>query len=205
MQRDNFFKSWSELHGNTKVSGIVRTWLSISYLVAKALSKLKFSPNFITILGLIFAILLYINVELIWAPILLVLSLLSDGIDGSMAIISGKNSKWGALLDSIVDRLSELFWILALLQLGININLLILIFVFASVQEYIRARSGGLGLNNIGIVTIAERPVRASFVFIVLILFNLNLELFYVPMYLWLIFQTISLFLLTKHARSKLS
>jgi phosphatidylglycerophosphate synthase len=122
-----------------------------------------------------------------------------------MAIISGKNSKWGALLDSIVDRLSELFWILALLQLGININLLILIFVFASVQEYIRARSGGLGLNNIGIVTIAERPVRASFVFIVLILFNLNLELFYVPMYLWLIFQTISLFLLTKHARSKLS
>jgi phosphatidylglycerophosphate synthase len=205
MQRDNFFKSWSELHGNTKVSGIVRTWLSISYLVAKALSKLKFSPNFITILGLIFAILLYINVELIWAPILLVLSLLSDGIDGSMAIISGKNSKWGALLDSIVDRLSELFWILALLQLGININLLILIFVFASVQEYIRARSGGLGLNNIGIVTIAERPVRASFVFIVLILFNLNLELFYVPMYLWLIFQTISLLLLTKHARSKLS
>jgi phosphatidylglycerophosphate synthase len=131
--------------------------------------------------------------------------LLADGIDGSLAIISGKSSKWGALLDSIVDRLSELFWILALYQLGINLNLLITILVFASVQEYIRARSGGLGLNEIGLVTIAERPVRASFVFIVLILFNLNSEMFYLPIYLWLIFQTVSLLMLSKHARAKLS
>jgi phosphatidylglycerophosphate synthase len=145
------------------------------------------------------------NAKLIWAPLLLVLSLLADGIDGSLAIISGKSSKWGALLDSIVDRLSELFWILALYQLGINLNLLITILVFASVQEYIRARSGGLGLNEIGLVTIAERPVRASFVFIVLILFNLNSEMFYLPIYLWLIFQTVSLLMLSKHARAKLS
>jgi phosphatidylglycerophosphate synthase len=145
------------------------------------------------------------NAKLIWAPLLLVLSLLADGIDGSLAIISGKSSKWGALLDSIVDRLSELFWILALYQLGINLNLLITILVFASVQEYIRARSGGLGLNEIGLVTIAERPVRASFVFIVLILFNLNSEMFYLPIYIWLIFQTVSLLMLSKHARAKLS
>ncbi len=205
MQRDKFFESWSERHGNAKVTGIVKTWLSISYFVAKILCKFKLSANTITILGLIFAILLYMNAKLIWAPLFLVLSLLSDGIDGSLAIISGKSSKWGALLDSIVDRLSELFWILALYQLGINLNLLTTILVFASVQEYIRARSGGLGLNDIGLVTIAERPVRASFVFIVLILFNLKSELFYLPIYLWLIFQTVSLLMLSKHARAKLS
>jgi phosphatidylglycerophosphate synthase len=205
VQRDNFFKSWSELHGNAKVSGIVKTWLSISYFVAKFLYKLKLSPNIITLLGLIFAILLYLNAELIWAPLLLVLSLLSDGIDGSLAIISGKSSKWGALLDAIVDRFSELFWILALYKLGINLNLLIIILVLASVQEYIRARSGGLGLTDIELVTIAERPVRASFVFIMLILFSLNSELFYVPIYLWLIFQTVSLLMLSKHARAKLN
>lgn len=205
MQKGEFFNSWSALHGNAKIVGIVKSWLSISYVVSKAFCRLKISPNLITSLGLVFAILLYLNAELLWAPILLVLSLFSDGIDGSMAIISGKSSKWGAILDSIVDRASEIFWMLALYKIGIDLKFLLIIIVIASTQEYIRARSGGLGLSEIGIVTIAERPVRASFVFILLILALLDFEFSNLFVYLWLVFQVVSFAMLIKHVRARLS
>ena len=205
MQKGEFFNSWSALHGNAKIVGIVKAWLSISSVVSKAFCRLKISPNLITSLGLVFAILLYLNAELLWAPILLVLSLLSDGIDGSMAIISAKSSKWGAILDSIVDRASEIFWMLALYQIGIDLKFLLIIIVIASIQEYIRARSGGLGLSEIGIVTIAERPVRASFVFILLILALLDFEFSNLFVYLWLVFQVVSFAMLIKHVRARLS
>ena len=205
MQKGEFFNSWSALHGNAKIVGIVKAWLSISYVVSKAFCRLKISPNLITSLGLVFAILLYLNAELFWAPILLVLSLFSDGIDGSMAIISGKSSKWGAILDSIVDRASEIFWMLALYKIGIDLKFLLIIIVVASTQEYIRARSGGLGLSEIGIVTIAERPVRASFVFILLILALLDFEFSNLFVYLWLVFQVVSFAMLIKHVRARLS
>ncbi len=205
MQKGEFFNSWSALHGNAKIVGIVKSWLSISYVVSKAFCRLKISPNLITSLGLVFAILLYLNAELLWAPILLVLSLFSDGIDGSMAIISGKSSKWGAILDSIVDRASEIFWMLALYKIGIDLKFLLIIIVIASTQEYIRARSGGLGLSEIGIVTIAERPVRASFVFVLLILVLLDFEFSNLFVYLWLVFQIVSFAMLIKHVRARLS
>lgn len=205
MQKGEFFNSWSALHGNAKIVGIVKSWLSISYVVSKAFCRLKISPNLITSLGLVFAILLYLNAELLWAPILLVLSLFSDGIDGSMAIISGKSSKWGAILDSIVDRASEIFWMLALYKIGIDLKFLLIIIVIASTQEYIRARSGGLGLSEIGIVTIAERPVRASFVFILLILALFDFEFSNLFVYLWLVFQIASFAMLIKHVRARLS
>ena len=52
------------------------------------------------------------NSNALWAPLILVISLICDGIDGSLAIITRQSSKWGALLDSVVDRLTEVFWVL---------------------------------------------------------------------------------------------
>lgn len=205
MDKTKFYYSWSELHGKAQIVGIVKIWLNISYAVAKVLSRIKISPNLITCFGLIFAILLYINAATIWAPVLLVLSLFADGIDGTMAIINNKNSKWGALLDSIVDRTSEIFWVLALKSIGVELKYILIVIVFASIQEYIRARSSGLGLSEIGIVTISERPVRAIFVLMSLIFFQFNKSLIDLPVYLWVIFQVISFSMLLSHIRKKLS
>jgi len=169
MKQQDFFIVWSKLHGDAKVAGIVKAWLIISFALVKPLSKLKFTPNILTLLGLFFGVLLYINAQSPWAALLLVLSLTCDGIDGSLAILTSKFSKWGALLDSTVDRITEVFWLLTLYKIGADIKLLLAIAVFASVQEYLRARAGGLGMSQVGVVTFAERPVRASFIFIALI------------------------------------
>jgi len=205
MTKDEFFLAWSKLHGDAKVSGIVKGWLSISFTVSKALAKMRVTPNALTILGLVFGILLYMNSSAIWAPLILVISLICDGVDGSLAIITRQSSKWGALLDSVVDRLTEVFWVLALYSLGVDSKILITVLILASTQEYLRARAGGVGLKQVGVVTVAERPVRASFIFIALVAFNLNLEILNQITFVWLILQAISFLTVVRFTAAKLN
>ena len=205
MTKDEFFLAWSKLHGDAKVSGIVKGWLSISFPVSKALAKMRVTPNALTILGLVFGILLYMNSSAIWAPLILVVSLICDGVDGSLAIITRQSSKWGALLDSVVDRLTEVFWILALYSLGVDSKILITVLILASTQEYLRARAGGVGLKQVGVVTVAERPVRASFIFIALVAFNLNLEILNQITFVWSILQAISFLTVVRFTAAKLN
>ena len=205
MTKDEFLLAWSKLHGDAKVSGIVKGWLSISFTVSKALAKMRVTPNALTILGLVFGILLYMNSNAIWAPLILVISLICDGVDGSLAIITRQSSKWGALLDSVVDRLTEVFWVLALYSLGVDSKILITVLILASTQEYLRARAGGVGLTQVGVVTVAERPVRASFIFIALVAFNLNLEILNQITFVWLILQAISFLTVVRFTAAKLN
>ena len=205
MTKVELFLAWSKLHGDAKVSGIVKGWLSISFPVSKALAKIRVTPNALTILGLVFGILLYMNSSAIWAPLILVISLICDGIDGSLAIITRQSSKWGALLDSVVDRLTEVFWVFALYSLGVDSKILITVLILASTQEYLRARAGGVGLKQVGVVTVAERPVRASFIFIALVAFNLNLEILNQITFVWLILQAISFLTVVRFTAAKLN
>ena len=205
MTKDEFYLAWSNLHGDAKIAGIVKGWLSISFPASKALAKIRITPNALTILGLIFGLMLYMNSKSIWAPLILVISLICDGIDGSLAIITGKSSKWGALLDSVVDRLTEVFWVLALYSLGVDLKILITVLILASTQEYLRARAGGVGLTQVGVVTVAERPVRASFIFIALVAFNLNLEILNQITFVWVIMQAISFLTVIRFAAAKLN
>lgn len=205
MNKSDFLSTWSRLHGDAQVTGIVKGWLNISYLITKLLAKIRISPNGLTIFGLVFGILLYLNSQSIWAPIFLVLSLICDGLDGSLAIITGKFSKWGAILDSVIDRLTEVFWVLALYSLGINLNLLLAVLILSTVQEYLRARAGGVGVVEVGVVTYAERPVRASFVFIALIAFNLDLNMLDQIIGIWLLLQIMSLIKISRFVFLKLN
>jgi phosphatidylglycerophosphate synthase len=205
MNKLEFYKSWSNLHGNAKISGIVKGWLAISYLLVKPLAKLRVTPNILTLAGLIFGGLLYLNALTNWAILLLVLSLACDGIDGSLAIITSKASKWGGILDSVADRLTEVFWALAFIKLGADQNIVITALVLAAIQEYLRARAGGLGLTEVGVVTIAERPVRATILFIALIASGFNLEIINLLAITWLIMQAISLISISNFTYRKLS
>ena len=204
MKKDEFFSIWGRLHGDAEISGIIKGWLNISYLIVKPLAKVRITPNVLTILGLLFGVLLYANAKTFWAPALLVLSLICDGIDGSLAIVTNKFTKWGAILDATVDRLTEIFWVLALYKVGADLNLLIIVLLAASVQEYMRARAAGLGVSEVGIVTFAERPVRASFVFIVFISLQFNFTIYNQIIIFWLALQLISLFMLSRFTYSKL-
>jgi CDP-diacylglycerol--glycerol-3-phosphate 3-phosphatidyltransferase len=197
VDKNEFFTTWSNLHGGAKIEGIVKTWLQISYASAKFLSKLRVTPNLLTFAGLFFAIALWQFANSWVAALCLVLSLFFDGIDGSLAILQKKTSKFGAFTDSFVDRISEFFWALALYELGAPAALVFVALLATYVQEYIRARSGGLGHNEVGIVTICERPVRASLIFIAIIANLAGLDLVTAIAIIWVAMQFIALSQLT--------
>jgi phosphatidylglycerophosphate synthase len=116
----------------------------------------------------------------------LVLSLFFDGIDGSVAIYQGRENPMGGLYDSIADRISEACWLYIGYRIGIPTWVVLAMWTVATVQEYARARLASLGHPEIGVVTPTERPVRASFMAIELVLFALVLPGVEILSYLFL-------------------
>ena len=163
MNEQQFNERWSELHGGADTEGVVGGWLSFSYQAARVCVALRISPNVLTLLGLGTAIAMGLSTYAAIALLLLVISLFFDGIDGSVAILRGSESKWGELLDSLADRISEAFWLYMGWRLGIPAWVVITMWTIASTQEYARARLASLGHREIGVVTPTERPVRAIF------------------------------------------
>lgn len=204
MKRSEFFNNWSLLHGNAEVKGIVKSWLTISFFISWPLVKARVSPNLLSVTAPFVGLIFYLKIDSDWAIFLLVLSLLLDGIDGSIAILTKRTSKFGALLDGVMDRITEFFWALAFIKIGGPVLLVAIAAIFAFGQEYLRARSGGLGVNEVLVVTLAERPVRATMIFIPLIarLFQLQLASFFAI--LWSVMQTLSFIYLFLVLRSRL-
>ncbi len=163
MKEQEFKERWSTLHGGADTEGVVGRWLSISYQAARVCVALRISPNVLTLLGLGPAIAMGLSTYASLALLLLVISLFFDGIDGSVAILRGTESKWGEVLDSLADRISEAFWLYMGWRLGIPAWVVITMWTIASTQEYARARLASLGHREIGVVTPTERPVRAIF------------------------------------------
>ncbi len=204
MNKADFFAKWSALHGNAEIKGIVKAWLNISYGSARFMSALRITPNLLTLLGIVFALAMAVNPLSFWTIPLLVLSLYADGIDGSVAIYQNRESQFGATLDSVADRISEALWFYVAYRIGAPAWIVLLTYVIASTQEYARARLGGLGVSEVGVVTPAERPVRASFIFIALVAYAIDLNLVTLAMTVLSALQVFSFYLVSRWAHNSL-
>jgi len=204
MIKADFFAKWSALHGNAEIKGIVKAWLNISYGSARFMSALRITPNLLTLLGIVFAIAMAVNPLSLWTIPLLVLSLYADGIDGSVAIYQNRESQFGAILDSVADRISEALWFYVAYRIGAPAWIVLLTYVIASTQEYARARLGGLGISEVGVVTPAERPVRASFIFIALVAYAIDFNLVTLAMAVLGALQVFSFYLVSRWAHNSL-
>ena len=133
------------------------------------LTALHITPNQITVAGLLGSALA--GAVLGWGHLRIGGALVLGGsaldmLDGALARATGKSSKVGALLDSVVDRLAEALILLGLLiyfaRLGSlqEIILIFLSFVASVLVSYVKARAEGLGIPcNVGIVTRPERII----------------------------------------------
>jgi CDP-diacylglycerol--glycerol-3-phosphate 3-phosphatidyltransferase len=204
LTKEAFNAKWSTLHSDAPIKGAVAWWLKISYRFGLIATLLRISPNVLTLLGLLSAAMTAFTATSWWAVLFLVISLFFDGIDGSVAIFQKRESAWGATLDSVVDRISEAFWLYALYVIGIPAWLAIALWSIAAFQEYARAKLSSLGVRDIGVVTPAERPVRASFLFIALIMHQLDLSGVVLLSYGFLLLQIISFIVVVRFARSQL-
>ena len=143
-----------------------------SYLeqpVASVLAKMGLTPNIVTLLGLAVAGAgaYLISIGILWAGgIVLLASGIFDLFDGALARLTGRTSKFGALLDSVVDRVSEAVILLGLLVFYIRLSsteglVLVYLALAGSIMvSYLRARAEGLGIEcSVGVMTRPERVV----------------------------------------------
>lgn len=157
----NFAAKWSMAHGVTSANKVVGVWLRISYLIARASVFAWIPPNFVIFFGIVLAAATALFSPQWWIVFLLLLSLLCDGVVGGMEILQNKVSKFGSTLGSVADRISEALWAVAFYRLGASITWVVTLWLVAALQEYARARLGSEGINQMGVITPAERPVRA--------------------------------------------
>ena len=205
MKSEEYFAKWSELHGGAQIAGIVKGWLVISFAISRPLVRLRVSPNILSVIGVIAAVFTYTEAHRNYCIVFLGLSLLSDGIDGTVAILSGKASKRGAMVDAISDRIGETFWALAFYKLGAPAWLIATAWVLAFTQEYSRARIAGLGEHRIDVVTIAERPVRASFLAVAILAYDFKVSAVTTLAVAWTLLQAISLVMVMRSGYTRLS
>ncbi|MEU4355241.1 phosphatidylinositol phosphate synthase [Streptomyces virginiae] len=130
------------------------------------------SPDAVTLIGtagvVAGALVFFPRGEFFWGTITITLFVFSDLVDGNMARQAGISSRWGAFLDSTLDRVADaaIFGGLALWYAGSgNDNALcaVAIFCLASGQvvSYTKARGESIGLPVAvnGLIERAERLV----------------------------------------------
>jgi CDP-diacylglycerol--glycerol-3-phosphate 3-phosphatidyltransferase len=87
-----------------------------------------------------------------------------DGLDGAVAVETGRARPLGAVVDALADRAGDLLLAGVLLALG---GAPAWVAAFAAVvllHEYLRARANAAGMPGPGAVTVAERPTRVILV-----------------------------------------
>ena len=86
----------------------------------------------------------------------------SGGLDGALAIATGRASRRGFVLDSAVDRLSEGAFAAALWVAGAPGWLAAAFGALCWLPDYLRARGGQAGVRETGTISVWERPTRVA-------------------------------------------
>lgn len=141
----------------------------ITYPIARVLHKWGLHPNTVTLLGLGLAIGVSVVLALGYTRLggaLLLLTSSVDALDGALARVGGQRSRFGAFLDSSLDRISEgalLFGLLiALYPQGsaLAVYALFITLLGSVMVSYTRARAEGVGYAcKTGVLTRIERIV----------------------------------------------
>jgi CDP-diacylglycerol--glycerol-3-phosphate 3-phosphatidyltransferase len=138
--------------------------------VARALLRAGISPDAVTIIGTAGVIAASVGLaargHLLIATFVITACALTDLVDGAMARARGTSSKFGALLDSTMDRVADgavfsglAYWLAVTGQRASLVATLICL-VTGQVVSYVKARAEGLGLEaNVGIAERFERLV----------------------------------------------
>ena len=149
-----------------RVAGAVRGGLAPA---ARGLHAMGIRANTVTVLG---TALTLIGAALLAAAlpgpalVVLLLGTLSDSLDGQLARAAGGGTRFGAFLDSTLDRLSDAALAIAAIQLGATLSDAVLygdglvLLVASFLVSYIRAKAESLGEG--ASVGIAPREARIA-------------------------------------------
>src|SRR3954469_10795225 len=136
--------------------------------VARGLLRAGVSPDVVTVVGtagVVISSLTLATRGYLWIAALVITAFaLTDMLDGAMARARGTTSRFGALLDSTMDRIADgagfgslAYW-LAVTDQWSNLTACLICLILGQVVSYVKARAESLGLDaNVGIAERFER------------------------------------------------
>jgi CDP-diacylglycerol--glycerol-3-phosphate 3-phosphatidyltransferase len=167
LSRPAYLDRWQGLHGgyDPRTSRLVGPWLTVIYTLARPFARNGVPPDVVTLLGLA------VSGLVVWlcavgdrwvlvAAFLVGASGVLDSLDGAVAVLTDRVTRWGAVLDSVVDRVSDVLYLVALWLVGAPAWVGVVAGVVVLTQEYARARATAIGMDDVGVVTVGERPTR---------------------------------------------
>ncbi len=158
--------------GREQLRGAVRSYFEEPG--ARFFKAIGLTPNAVTLLGFAVCVASACLVAagwLVWGGVVFLAGSILDLLDGALARLTEQDSPFGALLDSVFDRLGEaaLFVGLGLYALRGEhsneyrfyfITVLLLALIFSQGVSYLRARGEGLGVfTRDGVMTRTERVI----------------------------------------------
>jgi phosphatidylglycerophosphate synthase len=152
---------WSALHHGIDPAQVplLRGWLRAMWFLATPLARLRVPPMALTVLGALLAVdAVLLATSLPWVALALVLlSVLSDGLDGAVALLSRRVSVAGGYADKVADRVADVAFAGVLWRCGAPWGLALAAGALSLLHEAIRSVRGGALLARL---TVAERPTR---------------------------------------------
>jgi len=137
--------------------------------LARLFLRLGLTPNMVTMLGLLgntVGAYFLARGDLLTGGILIAVMTPIDALDGTMARLRGEASDWGAYVDSVSDRYSELIiyggLLYHFLTVGDTLGGMLTFGAAAGsvLVSYVKARAEGLGYEaKVGLLTRAERYI----------------------------------------------
>jgi len=152
------------------VANLARAWsVRIVEPIARLLQRAGLTPNAVTVLGFTLTAAVAVVVatgQFLPAGLLLIVTLGADALDGTLARLTGNVTRFGAFLDSTLDRWAEvtlygaLVWYYLRLDQDLPVLLAVAALATSLLVSYTRARAEGAGLQcKEGVFTRFERLV----------------------------------------------
>ncbi len=163
-----YLRRWTAVHGGydaTSGNAFLRGWLLLAYRVARPLARRGVAPDVLTAATtwLAAAVLATGAAGGRWPLLgcaLLVASGLGDTLDGCVAVLTDRATRWGYVLEAAVDRVNDGIYLLAVVALGAPGWLAVATGVAFGMLEYLRARAANAGTSDVVVVTVGERANR---------------------------------------------
>jgi archaetidylinositol phosphate synthase len=162
-------QGWAALHGGLTPSAPVRVWLGGVQRLAAAGPVARMPPDALSAAGVAAAVAAALVATAggrwpLLTALLVVLVGVLDGLDGAVALGTGRARPLGAVVDAMADRVGDLLLAATLAALGAPAPWCAAAAALTLLHEYLRARAGAAGMPGPGAVTVAERPTRLALV-----------------------------------------
>lgn len=136
---------------------------------------LSWNPSVLTMLSLLASLLFFIGIleHIYWLSLLSMFGFLFDAFDGYVARKNNKVTKFGAFLDSSLDRIADFFLITSFgFARLVSWELVVLVFATTIFISYLQARAEAV-FGKVKAVGIMQRTERILFIFLAFFLFLL--------------------------------